>query len=151
VCSRSCACGRDSPLSLACPCLKRDPYPKTDVLHDVPKHTGCQFCALVSFLKRYQYPQKRCPIQRPKSHRTSVWCLCFISQTRSISEELMSQITQNVSFVLLSHVLKEIHIPTTDVLDDVTNHTGHQFCALVRSLKQDPSPKTDVLYAIPII
>jgi hypothetical protein len=52
--------------------------------------------------------------------------------------------------VLLSHVLQEIHIPTTDVLDDVTN-TGHQFCTLVRSLKQDPSPKTDVLYAISII
>jgi hypothetical protein len=33
----------------------------------------------------------------------------------------------------------------------VTFQTGHQFCGLVRSLKQDPSPKTDVLYAIPII
>ncbi len=53
---------------------------------------------------------------------------------------MTSQITQDVSFVLLSHVLEEIHMPTTDAPDDVTNHTGRQFCALVQCLKRISFP-----------
>ncbi len=54
---------------------------------------------------------------------------------------MMSQSTQDVSFVLLSHFSNDINIPKNDVLYNVLNHTGRQFGAFVSYLKRDPSLK----------